>query len=705
MTESKKNWLLGLVLIAITFVAYASSFRNNYIWDDDKYLYANPLISQKGFVGLQSIWLDSRATPQYYPLVFTSYWIEYRLWGLDPLGYHVVNILLHAFSALLVWRVMVRLKVPGPWMIAAVFAVHPVMVESVAWVTERKNTLSLVFYLLALHSWMRYCPLDRDLRASRRQWGWYGATILFFIAALLSKTVACTLPAAIALLIFWKRHAIHWRDLVSLLPLFVLGVLMGLQTAALEQHHVGATGSQWNFSFGERCLIAGNVATFYFIKLLAPSELTFIYPRWTIDAFDPLYYLGPAFVLTMTISLTAARKRIGLSPLTAWLFFIGTLFPALGFFNVYPFRYSFVADHFQYHASIGAIALVVGSACWLMHKVFHDRGKTVPVTLGGVALLGMAAITFSHATIFRDEQTLWEDTIAKNPEAWIAHNNLGQIYQRQVDLERARQRFEDAARLAPDVIETRMNFGNALLDLDQPTRAIREFKAATEIDSRRAAPYVSLGLAQRRLGQIDDARANFAFAREVYRKIIQQRIADGLTWYGLGRAEQGLDDHDAAIKALSIVLAVETDHEGRAELLCLIAASHLATGRDAMAVSLLEGALKESPQHFDASLRLALAFASSENPAVRDGIRAHAIARELCIRVGSRSPRYVLCIRALTAAYAEIGDFERAEEAARLGAELAKKWHFETLPERFELRAENYRQKKVTRLTGDQWIW
>ena len=705
MSEGKKTWLLGAALLALTLAVYACSFGNGFVWQDDKFVYENALLAQRGFVGLYAIWFESGATPQYSPLVFTSYWIEYRLWGLDPTGYHIVSVLLHAASAMLIWRVLVRMKVHGAWMIAAVFAVHPVMVESVAWAAERKNVLSLLFYAASLRCWMSYCPLGEDRRTSRRRWGWYGASILFFIAALLSNVMTCTLPAAIALLIFWKRKAVNWRDAVTLLPFFVIGVLTGLQAAMLARHYVYAGGEEWSLDFLDRSLIAGNAAAFYASKLVLPIDLMFIYPRWDVRAHGDVYFFAPAFVIALTVGLAMAHKRFGLGPLTAWLFFLGTLFPVLGFFNVPSFQYSFVADHSQYHASIGVIALVVGSVAAMLRSVCRDRARNVPAMVGVSTLLVLGVAAAMQTRAYRDPQSLWEAAIAKNPEAWIAHNKLGLIYLRQVDLERAHERFVEAARLAPDVVETRMNLGTVLLDLDRPAHASREFRAAISLEPRTPESYLLLGAAQRRLGQPQAAFENFALAREIYKRILGQKGSGLSAWYGLGRAEQGMEDHDAAIKSLGIVLAGQRDPELRAEVLCAMAMSHLVAGRDEMAVASLEKALRESPDHFDASLRLAQVLASSQSDTVRNGRRALSIAHGLRMRVGLTSPRYVLCLRAVAAAHAELGNFESAEDTAIRGVNLAKQRRLETLPAMFAARTELFREKKPLRLTGTQWVW
>jgi len=271
----RRLWLApALLLVGLTVGAYIPAMHGGFIWDDDDYVQDNPTL--RSLAGLGQIWFQPGATRQYYPLVHTTYWLEYRLWGLDPTGYHVVNVILHALSAVVVWRILSRLQVPGAWAAAALFALHPVHVESVAWITERKNALSGAFYLSAAWAYLRY-------EAARRP-RWYGAALVLFAAALLSKTVTCTLPAALLLVLWWKGQTPMRRPAVALGPFFVLAGTMSAVTVWMERHSVGAWGPEWDLSLVERGLIAGRALWFYAATLLVPLDLAFIYLRWAIDA-------------------------------------------------------------------------------------------------------------------------------------------------------------------------------------------------------------------------------------------------------------------------------------------------------------------------------------------------------------------------------------------------------------------------------------
>jgi protein O-mannosyl-transferase len=342
-----QDWLLTLLLVILTMVAYLPAWSGTPIWDDDAHLTKQDL---RSLDGLARIWTQPGATQQYYPLVHTLFWLEHQLWGDWPAGYHLLNILLHCISALLLVRILRLLEVPGAWLAAAIFALHPIQAESVAWISELKNMLSGVFYFGSV---LAYLKFDRT-----RNVPFYAAALVLFALGLMSKTVIATLPAAMLVIFWWKRGKLSWReDVLPLIPFFLLGTAAGLFTAWVERNLVGAEGSDFNYSIIERVLIAGRAIWFYSVKLLWPLDLIFVYPRWQVSQTVWWQYLFPAAVLLLLAVLVWLSRRCR-APLAGLLFFIGTLFPVLGFLNAYPFRYSLVADHFQYLAGLGIIVLV-----------------------------------------------------------------------------------------------------------------------------------------------------------------------------------------------------------------------------------------------------------------------------------------------------------------------------------------------------------
>jgi len=527
-------------LLVLVLLAYLPALGAGFIWDDDDHVTENPTL--RTVDGLRRIWLEIGAVPQYYPVVHTTFWIEYRLWGLAPLGYHLTNVLLHALSAILLWCLLRRLAIPGAWLAAAVFALHPVHVESVAWVTERKNVLSAAFYLAAAHAWLSFRPLDGDRPAVRETWRGYAAVVALFLGALLSKTVTATFPAAMLLIVWWKTGRVPRRQILPAAPLLAVGAAMGVLTAWMERSVVGAAGGAWDLTFAERLLVAGRAAWFYAAKLVWPRPLIFIYPRWPIDAGSAAQYLPPIAAASVLVLLWAMRGRIGRAPLAGSLFFVGTLFPALGFLNVYPMRYSFVADHFQYLASLGVLVPVVGCAA----ASIPDRGpwhRSAPV-LGAALLAVLGALTLRQSAVYSDPETLWRDTLAKNPGAFSAHNNLGALLLARGDTREAREHFEQAARIAPDAPEAYDNLGIVLHEEGRYAEAIELYRKALDLDPLFADAHNNLAITLAAVGKLDEAVFQFEEAIRARPSFARARYNLGLALLRLGRA-------DAAFSALA----------------------------------------------------------------------------------------------------------------------------------------------------------
>ena len=456
-TEAKRHaWLYSFVLVVLTIVAYIPALRGGFIWDDDLYVTENPVI--RSFSGMVSAWIPG-VTPQFYPLVYTTFWLEHQLWGLHPAGYHAVNVCLHIVSSLLVWRLARALRIPGAYAIALVFALHPMHVESVAWITERKNVLSLVFYLLAAHAYLRFdalsIPMDRAAQASKRS-SLYTVTLLFFVAALLSKTVTASLPVALALMIVWRDSALTLRRVLPLLPMFIVGAVAGLHTAHLEMVRVGAVGPEFDFSLIERVLIAARAILFYPAKLIVPSHLIFTYPRWEIDVGSPSSWMPLGLCLALLAGSIASFRRIPKGVVLGSLFYAVTIFPALGFANVYPMRFSFVADHFVYHASLGLIAIAIGG----LGVVVTNRA--LARVLVAATAIALAMMTYRQGFMYVDETTLWQTTLERNPNAVVAHNNLAILRFGVGDFTSSERHSREAIRLKPDDYISYINLAQAL---------------------------------------------------------------------------------------------------------------------------------------------------------------------------------------------------------------------------------------------------
>ncbi|HVW07984.1 MAG TPA: hypothetical protein VHC90_05350 [Bryobacteraceae bacterium] len=271
--SGRQNFLVFAVLLLAVLIAYQPAWHGARIWDDDAHI-TRPELRSWG--GLWRIWFELGATQQYYPLAHSAFWTEAQLWGDHLLGYHLVNIGLHALSSFLIIIILRRLSVSGALLAGVVFALHPIQVESVAWISELKNTLSGVFYFGAL---LAYISFDR-----RRRRAPYLVAALLFILALLTKSVTATLPLGLLVIFWWKRGTLFWRrDVMPLLPFFAVATTAGFFTSWAERSLIGAQGAGFDFSAIDRLLIAGRAFLFYLQQLLLPVDLIFIYPRWNLD--------------------------------------------------------------------------------------------------------------------------------------------------------------------------------------------------------------------------------------------------------------------------------------------------------------------------------------------------------------------------------------------------------------------------------------
>lgn len=501
---SARGLMLGLLVLLIAGVAaYWPALGAGYIWDDDSYLTQNPIITDPA--GLSKIWSSLTSTPQFYPLVFSSFWIEHRLWGFEPLGYHAVNVAVHALTSFLVWVILRRLGVRGAFLAALIFAVHPVHVESVAWVTERKNTFSGLFSAAAALCYLSFTGLGVSSRAGgARRIGAYAATLALFALALLSKTVACSLPAALVLVLWWKRDRWRWLDVVPLLPMFAMGLGGAMVTTWVEHHHVAVKFVDLGLTPLGRVLVAGRAAWFYLGKLVFPFDLTFIYPRWEVSTTVWWQWLFPAAGAAVIVALWALRSRLGKGPLVAMLYFVGTLVPALGFIDVYPIRYSFVADHFQYMASLGPITL----AAWCIARVLEPRpgaASSRVMVVGAALFLVLASLTARQCQAYKDAETLWRDTIAKNDAAWMAHNNLGAMLVTSGRIDEGERHLLRSIELHPDHAEALNNLAVLALNRNDPARAADFSRRAIAADRRKLEAYLVGVRAMLQLNKADQA--------------------------------------------------------------------------------------------------------------------------------------------------------------------------------------------------------
>jgi protein O-mannosyl-transferase len=586
--------LVYLVLVALTFIAYAPLFTapGGWLWDDDGHVTKAALQSAEG---LRRIWFDVGATQQYYPVVHSAFWLESRLFGTaNPMPYHAISVLLHASSAFLFFRILSTLAIPGAIAGALIFALHPVHVESVAWTSELKNTLSCVFFLGAALAYLRF----ESTRATRA----FGLSLVLFVLAILSKSVTATLPVALLAVVWWRRGGLAWRrDVLPLLPMVIAGIAAGLTTIWFERTLIGAEGAEFELSFVERTLIAGRALWFYAASLVWPAGLSFNYPRWQPSQAIWWQYLFPLGVLAVVGALWRLRLRGALAGVLVFAIILG---PALGFVNVYPFRFSFVADHFQYHASVGLIAL---AATALARLAGRRRARPVTIRVGLAALcVILLTLTMPVAARFLDGPTLYQATIRQNPDSWLAHNNLAalNLLGPAQNLAAAVTHAREALRLSPRYPEARYNLAVALDDSGDTAGAIREYRTLldqfgeqSDFRLRRASTSARLGFALARSGRPGEA---VAYLREAARL----DPANALTFVNLGGALLEARQIQEAQQALEQAVAIDPS---MVDAYYNLGAAYLAGGRAIDAIRAYEAALRLRPG--DPQLLAALARA------------------------------------------------------------------------------------------------
>jgi tetratricopeptide (TPR) repeat protein len=518
----------ALAIVVACFVAYIPAIRGGFVWDDDAYVTANPLLTAPD--GFYRIWFSADAPSQYFPLTYTTYWVEHRLWGFNPTGYHAVNAAIHIINALLLWLVLRRLAIPGAWFASAVFALHPVNVESVAWITERKNVLMLFFSLLSVLCWVEFVFGNKS---GRKAILFYAGSLLFCALALFSKATGCTLPAALVIVLWLKRMPLTAKRWLQVAPFVALGLGIGVLVMWWERHHQGTGLVNLGLSPADKLLIAGRALWFYLWKLFWPVNLMFSYPRWHIDSAAVWQYVWPATSVLAAACAWLLRERIGRATVAAIVFFAIILFPMLGFFPLYTFVYSFVADHYQYAASIGPVALVVAGGARILRRL-GTNGKTIMLSAAGVLLLTLGVLTCRQCRIYTNNETLWLDTLEKNPDSWLAHSQIGEAFFRQGKVDEARVHMERVLELASymEAIHPR-----AFADLHRNQAVIFEaqgrlddaaghYQKALEIFENVALTHYQLAEVLAKQGKVEQALVHFHRALEIAKAKKADNLAD-----------------------------------------------------------------------------------------------------------------------------------------------------------------------------------
>jgi tetratricopeptide (TPR) repeat protein len=568
--------LFALALAAAVLLTYLPALSAGFVWDDDGHVTRPDL---RSIHGLWRIWFEPGATQQYYPILHTAFWVEHRMWGDSPFGYHLLNVGLHAAAAWFFLLLLRRVGVPGARLAALVFALHPVCVESVAWISEQKNTLSALFYFSAALAYVLATGL--------------------FLLAVGTKTVTATLPAALLVILWWRKGRLSWRaDGVPLLPWFVVAGLAGWVTAHVERVFIGASGAAFDLTFADRILIAGRAILFYLGKVFWPTGLVFIYPHWSLDDRALWQYAYPAVVVVALAGLFAVRGRWR-GPLCVGLLYVGTLFPALGFVNVYPFTYSYVADHFQYLATAIAVAGAAGG----LGMLAANRTALLRVAPLATAVLALALAFLSRIQCrqYADAETLWRATIERNPDCGMARGNLGGILLRTGRIDGAVAQYRGVLAIAGyrDSAEAHYNLGCALME--QPghsAEAVSEIEEALRINPNYPQAHANLGhLLEAEPGHLAQAISEYQIA-------LRLNPADAETHSSLAGALLYLPDRtDEVVAQYTQALRIKPDFfQARYGLGFALARI---PGRSDEAIAQYREALRINPKNADAHFDLA----------------------------------------------------------------------------------------------------
>jgi tetratricopeptide (TPR) repeat protein len=581
--------LAAFALFVAAFAAYWPALFGGFVWDDSSHVTRSDL---RPLHGLWRIWFEPGATQQYYPVLHTAFWMEHRLWGDFPLGYHLANVLLHLAACFLLYQVLSRLAVPGALLAAAVFALHPVCVESVAWISEQKNTLSTVFYMGAA---LAYLQFDE-----KREPGRYAVASGLFILALLSKSVTASLPAALLVVFWWKRGRLSWsREVLPLAPWFCLSAAAAVVTPWVESRFIGASGPGFSLSVAERLLVAGHAVWFYLGKILWPADLAFIYPRWVVDPRATAQLMFPAAAALALVVLFLIRNRTR-APLAAALLFVGTLFPALGFVNIYPFVFSFVADHFQYLAAatlISALCAVLAIAA----SRLSAPGRMVAHGCGAVLLVGLAALTWRQCGTYKDIETFYRSILEKNPASWLAHDNLGVVLVQRGQFQEAVGHYREAIRLNPGYPEAYNNYGNVLAETGRWAEAADAYAGALRARPSFVQAEINWGNAMNEAGRFHDAEIHFRNGLNLSR-------GEPAAHYGLANALANAGRLPEAVAEYRETLRLEPDSpEAHANLGLALAGE----GHWDEALAQIAEAIRLRPEYSEAHAYYGLALAGS----------------------------------------------------------------------------------------------
>jgi tetratricopeptide (TPR) repeat protein len=723
------RWLVSgvcIFLAAITFAVFGQTLGYEFVnYDDNHYVYENPVV-QKGLTWEGFRWaLTYGNIGHWHPLTWLSHMLDCQLYGLNPGGHHLTNILLHGAAAILLFLVL-RQMTGFLWrsaFVAAVFAIHPLRVESVAWVAERKDVLSAFFFMLTLGAYVGYVRRPPSMIR-------YGAVVLCFALGLLSKNMLVTMPFVLLLLDYWPLNRLSGfsppvllRRVAEKIPLFVLTVGSCVATALVPEKVFA--GDSLSFALRMENAVVSYVT--YLWQMIHPSDLACIYPNPV--NYLPFWQVAGALGLLLAISGAVwAFRRTHPCFVVGWLWYLGMMIPVIGIVQISYYAH---ADRYTYLPQIGLYLLLTWTAADLCAGWRHRR-----VVLGGCATTILMALIFcarTQASYWRNSESLWTHTLACTSDNFIGHNDLGYALLQNGRVDEAITHFQKALQIKPDYEEAHCNLGNALLQKGNVDEAISHFQKALQIKPDYAEVCYNLGNALLQKGNVDEAISHYQKALQIkpdnaevhcnlgnallqkgnvdeaishYQKALQIKPDYAEVCYNLGNALLQNGQADEAIAQFRTALGLQPDFTAARNNLgdALINFGHvlfqqgqmnqaiaplqeglqirpdnvgaynclgfifLRQGRAGEAVGNFQKALELQPNNADAHKYLAWMLAACPDASVRNGAQAIGLAQQAEQLSGGKDPAIITI---LAAAYAEAGRFPDALTTAQKALALA----------------------------------
>jgi protein O-mannosyl-transferase len=623
MPSCGSTWAGVALLVVTTAVVYLPAISGGELLDDDLLLTKSKIV--KASDGLLQIWFTAKA-PDYWPLTNSTFWIEWRLWGNDLTGYHITNLVLHILESLLIWGLLQKLGVPGAFWGATLFAVHPVNVESVAWIASRKNVVALLFFLLSVWWYLKAEEQSsaaggsltrKTLAKTASLWDratdfsvdefsgvWYWLSLAAFVLAMFGKGSVAVMPALLLCIVWWKRP-LEWRDARRMLPFLAAGAALAWLNLWFQTHDTEKVIR--NVDFAQRVLGAAGAIWFYLYKAVWPFNLALIYPEWKINAGSWLWWMPLCGLGLATAALFLAAKpwraaRNSVCPFWfAWLFFAAALFPVIGLCDVGFMKYALVADRYLHIALLAIVALAAAGIGTVRAKSARNTRWLVLVSAAAVVTV-LAVVSWRQSALYIDRFTLFQAAKEKNPDCWMIHQTLGTWELNHNRPEESIPYFRKALELcpaeSPDRGRIHAHYGRALFKLGRKQEGIEQWESALAAGCATPEITDALGKKYREARDIDKLMSYYSRLTELYPDNSAFHDNFGMTLAQVGRLPEAIKQYRRAI---------ELDPQN-AEALNNLGVACYCRGDISQAVDCYQRALLCKPDYAEAHYNLAGVF-------------------------------------------------------------------------------------------------